>query len=187
MDIDPDDSDAERIENSLVLAARAKQTNASLHIEDLLTNENSLAGPSQSRAPLSLVHSPPPPTHIASDAETAPSDVAYESFTTPEDFLPHVLAILPDLDATWALARLEVYIASIAKDKVVGLLVTDALDHEGGYPKAGDRDAKAGRIKAVVTTYADLVHRKEMRAGLQYAERTIAALQDHFPLMPAQQ
>jgi len=135
------------------------------------------------------VHSPPPPlpADLVIEPALASSAVDYERLTTAEDFLPHVLAILPDLDPAWALVRLKVYIASMAKDKVVGSMITDALDQEGGYPRAGNGDVNAARIKTPVTDYADLDHRKELRAGLLYAERTIAALQDQFPLMPAQQ
>lgn len=157
------------------------------HLDDGTGNAH--AGPSRATAGTNLSVAAPPAVGGSSTSAVPVSThfVNYAVYTTAADFLPHVLDILPDVDTDWATERLELHYQKQEKDKVVESLISEAFEMDGGYPKAGPKGKEAAQVPAPTTTYADVDHRKQQRTGPLYYDKTYAALQDHYPQMPAQQ
>lgn len=100
--------------------------------------------------------------------------------------LPQILDILPDIDVDWALAHLEEKHALGLRGGHAGALVQEALELPEGYPKASERKAVA-KVDTPKVDYAKREYRSEFRRGQEYADKSLAALQELFSTMPATQ
>lgn len=103
--------------------------------------------------------------------------------------LPLVLDILPDIDPKWVLDNLKIRLnTGQPKGDVLGRVLDQAFNMHEGYPKAVDKTTmQVEAVTALKVRYEDPTYRMEERDGLIYWERSTAALQDHFPKMPANQ
>ena len=126
---------------------------------------------------------------IAGSSAFAEAALRPDPFSEVIDLLPPVLNVLPDIDPAWVLNKLKTGFEAwkIKKDHLVGRVLEDAFNMEGGYPRAADVASVNRPSQKAGQGYDDPKYRTDERKGTGYWGQSSAALLEQFPKMPASQ
>lgn len=142
-----------------------------------------IAGPSKRTKNTSSSRSRSAEVKAEIKSPSIPTNVDLPSEVTPENLLPTLLDILPDIDTIYAISSLRTELQKGSADRAVMAVVEGALDMEAGYPKMKGKSVPA--IKA--GDYFQKDYRKEQRCGEIYTGNCIMTLEEKFASIPSAQ